>query len=474
MEKPRAVVHLTTIGDLVEVRINIDVGAPELSIEFAGHDEVAVRWVASTNTARVGEGDEYRGELSTSIPAELLEVIRVRDPSDSTNYEVAERLFLRPPKEGPWVGGPPAQAKQQLLRTKRKDLFEAPLRGADVGGVPHASFAVAMLLDNLYLTSVQRLPGLQVIPMSSSSLGSDEVRVVNDVLGELGFSQRLSEIAWVQDMTRNRPAAVIQASEVLAASPEDAFKIAQSHAYPLLDLLTLRRGAKPRLLCGVVGQALPDGSLGIVGSWIEGRLYTGNLLGGFLSGEDPHSLLAQWRRLQADARPALWLSLYADAVAEERWDYSLFRRFNLLEGIGAELLPWDRIVLDSNAKPFAQPNGDPYTTGHARGKVFELLRGVAVKSQEAESNFTAQPASGARTTLWDEVGPWVAIRNAVAHRGSWERESAGAKRARVEAEIATRAHDGSQAAGTSAVIGGIDRGVQAVLHLALTGAWPPV
>jgi hypothetical protein len=64
--------------------------------------------------------------------------------------------------------------------------------------------------------------------------------------------------------------------------------------------------------------------------WIEHSGYSGNLIGGVIAGEDVHQLQTSWSGLQANPRAQLWVSLYADAVRDPRWDYQSFRCFNLL------------------------------------------------------------------------------------------------------------------------------------------------
>lgn len=221
-----------------------------------------------------------------------------------------------------------------------------------------------------------------------------------------------------------------------------------------------------------MGTTDANGRLHCRGWWTEGTVYTGNLLSGFLSGEDPHSLLQQWDGLTSDPRARLWISLYADVLSDERWEYRLFRRFNLLEGIASHIVPKNQPVFDDNAYELLQANGKPYTTGQARGKVLELLRHVASVMHEAQTNYTARRDSGPPATLWDDVGVWVTIRNAVAHRGSWELPDGSPQspaEAATAADIASRGHDRTFGAGVSRFISAIDAASKSTLIVAMRG-----
>ena len=118
----------------------------------------------------------------------------------------------------------------------------------------------------------------------------------------------------------------------------------------MLDLMTLLRGAAARLIGGVVGQQAEPGRYDAHDLWIEHSGYTGNLMGGIISGEDVHGLQGLWSDLRANPRAQLWASLYADAVRDTRWDYQFFRCFNLLEAIADEVvrpnapLPMQRVI----------------------------------------------------------------------------------------------------------------------------------
>jgi hypothetical protein len=127
----------------------------------------------------------------------------------------------------------------------------------------------------------------------------------------------------------------------------------------LLDMMTLRRGAAARLIAGVMLEPNGPGRYQYHGAWIEHSGYGENLAGGFLAGEDVHALQRSWNGLQANSRAQLWVSLYADAVRDPRWDYQFFRCFNLLEAIADTVVQPNVVITDEagNPRPFRNGSG---------------------------------------------------------------------------------------------------------------------
>jgi hypothetical protein len=193
-------------------------------------------------------------------------------------------------------------------------------------------------------------------------------------------------------------------------------------------------------------------------------------MGGMLSGEDIHRLMRFWEGLSREPRARLWLSLYAEAKADYRWDYRLFRCFQLLEGIASEIVPEGIQILDDDGNLRLTPRGEPYTSDRMHGKVYELLRSVAFVSQAAQVNFTGYRQNDTPVSLWDQVGLWIEIRNEVAHRGSWlppGGQPPSAKHVAVMADIATRTYGGGVRDGHQAVIMAIEEAVKSTLIAAL-------
>lgn len=443
-----------------------------LQVTLLLHDEVTIGFFAGFGASRVN--DYWQGEMkwsSAEAPRVFTLNISVANPEQEP-AQASQVIVLEPEDDGEWILGEPAEAEAERLAHARDSQFKIDLEApnAELGS---PTFSVVMLADNLFLTQQQYVPGIWVIPLQESTLGSDVVNVLNDVLRQRGFENGLWPDKWIEMMRSRRPAVVLLIENLHADDGESAHKYARDEAIKLLDLLALRRGTSPRILGGAVGKRNENGAPSNPGFWIEGSGYTGNLLGGFISGEDQHSLQSQWDSIQGDPRIELWLALYADANGDDRWDYRLFRCFNLLEGIAAETVPKNKTILDAAGNPRLLANGrDPYTTKHARGKVYDLLQSIASKTNQGESNFASQNTQGTSFDLWDEIAVWVDVRNAVAHRGSWTLpagESKSNKHQEAESDIVARSHSQSFQDGATNLARTIRRALESVLYLALNG-----
>jgi hypothetical protein len=97
------------------------------------------------------------------------------------------------------------------------------------------------------------------------------------------------------------------------------------------------------------------------------------VLGGIISGEDPHGFVTEIRAVLADSRLALLLSLYAEAKAEEDLDFAYFSYWGLLE----------------------------------------------LASIKAGSIGEKRPSVEGSGTLWNATGVWYGRRNATAHYGGF-------------------------------------------------------
>jgi hypothetical protein len=467
-------VKMGTVGGQIQLQLSITPpdgwagSSSDVRVRLGRHDEIAVQFWAELPCRR--DGDRWVGEFGAARESEsrLAEVVGVATAENQLLPIKAKTLHLEPEQDGVWDSGDSARAAEESLRTKRESTFSAPLIAP--GAAIHAvgSYYVLMLADNLLSTVPQRVPGIQLIAVQNSTLGSDLIQILNDVARQRGFAAGVDPASALDLIRQRRPSVILQAPVVIAESPKAALEESRRNALMLLDLVTLRRGAPPRLLGGLVSDKNDPQS---VRFWVEGSGYTGNLAGGLLSGEDPVSLLNQWRGIASDPRSQLWLSLYADALGDERWDYRIFRCFNLLEGIASEVLRARQPVTDEAGNPLLRASGRPYTTSQARGKVFELMKLVAGRTSQALQNFAVGGKTPPRTA-WGETAVWVTIRNAVAHRGAWETSAGSKPSARdqhLEAEIRSLGHDGSFLSGAAASQQAIRTAVESALHAALRG-----
>lgn len=445
------VVNVAMTRDGADLLLHLSIGGEVppggVSVVLSTHDEIESEFFASFNVQPVVDGYEGRLPGQKFIRERVIELAKVGSYSGLEIPLPAGRHFVDCQDDGPLPSGLDAEQAMSDLKDRRQKLQQH-----EIGSGP-AGWCAVMVADNVHLTRMQWIPGAKIIPLNNSTVGVDILTVLNSVLPQLDFSVIVPTEEWLAHVRRHRPAAIIQVPDIHAIDSETAISEVHAMVLPLLDLICLRRQAPPRLLGGIIGRS----QLGVVTPvqyWVEGRGYTGNLAGGAISGESQRALLEEWDGVQREPRARLWLSLYADALADERWDYRIFRCFNVLEGIATEIVPPNRKILAPSGKPHMQDSGKPYTTKQARGKVFALARHVAAAASQSESNFACHPPAGVNHTLWEEVGIWVTVRNAVAHRGTWDLDPTTTRsisEQRVEQKIVSLGFNGTFDAGVTAV-----------------------
>ncbi|MFJ4874602.1 hypothetical protein ACIP93_05250 [Streptomyces sp. NPDC088745] len=441
-----------------------------IQMTLLGHDDVAVNFFANGACSKIGSSWELRVSLESGDRRRIVQIAKIVDGSGQDIAISEPLIFLKPESGNEWHAGDRARRELSEIEAARRQRYAVTLQADDAKATDQI-FSSVILADDLLITSQLRIPGISVLKLTDSTLGSDGASVLNSVLGQLGFTAFVSSEAWLSEMRNRRPAVVLHMPSVQAPDAGTAAMASRKAAHQLLDLLALNRGSRGRIIGGVIGTptSAPSGGMKFSGSWIEGGGYQGNLLGGFIAGEDPHSLLSQWDAVSQDPRLRLWLSLYSDAIMDERWEYQLFRCFNLLEGIGKEKLPSNAAIVGSDGIPKLMANGQKYTTKQAQGKVFELLRLIASMTNQAESNFALR-GTGGSGDLWDEIGVWTAVRNSVAHRGSWslpEGKTPDAKHAQIEQGIKARGHDQTMASGVDALVRSIRNAAEATISAGL-------
>lgn len=431
-EQERVILELTMQVDTEEEP------APEhLSVSVATHDDVAAGWVATFGVTRVGNSASWSGAM-TWKPDEAPPTLTVSEvtyqplpsphaagdtdppppPTPPSRIPLAPNLNLVRPSgmTGNWETGDAADAEIARIATAREARFSVPLVAPNAAS-DAPEWVTVVLVDHVLLTTPSRVPGIQLVPLTRGAGGVPELETLNGVLVSLGWSGLLD----VND-SHSSPKAVAILPAVVATSFDHAVAFSIEQTQQLFDIVGLNRHAAPRLLAAAVASRQPDGTLVTVNgvSLLPG--YGGNLLGGFISGEDPHHLVKQWDAAAADPRILLWLRLHNEGTNDRRWDYQVFRAFNLLEGIAREVVPGQTPILDEHGRARLQPNNQPYTSKHARGAVALLLGKCMTPTPGPHGGSIPSaplPNNAVPDGFWDQLGLWVEVRNRVAHAGSW-------------------------------------------------------
>lgn len=378
-------------------------GAP-VNVVLNRVDSVETGWVASIGMS-IGPDGRGSAEVTLSlgreaaISATAVEARGVRRPLDSTTVTVVNATVLI-------TTAAEAARRRRELEQLQEQRYAQPIGDAAApGAVEHR---VLMALERLLITTPLRLPGVQVFPVEARPTGEEQRQMIDHVLAEVGWATRILPETWAEHVSPSRPWTAILCGPVWATDMEQAAALAWEIRHDLIALFGLNRGARGRPVATVIEQRQPDDS--IKSRWyVEDARYGGNLLGGFVSGEDQTSLLVQHAALNADAVLRLCVDLYAEALADPSADAQYLRLWSVLETLSGARYPVSQPVrrLDGTAWP-----GSSNTTHFAAPRVYQLIAHVLQQGQIDEQSF-AGPASD----LYEAVRAWYARRNVTGHYG---------------------------------------------------------
>jgi hypothetical protein len=261
---------------------------------------------------------------------------------------------------------------------------------------------------------------LTPVPTTVGYRGRELREVLNGLLAEVGYVTDLRRPIWAAQVApRNRLVFVVGTPR---ATDDIAGAVLGSRAAVgrVLDLLTLIHGGAPRLVAGVNETSSEDGEWRTLAVSAGSGAWPGSTLEKLSQDAAAPKALdvdAAFVHAASNARTALWLSLYRDLAEEPRWDVRILRCWSLLESIGREVIAVDRPVLDEAGVPRLDGNGRPLTPRKSQLARVWLLVGDAIGA--VSSSDVALRAHPSRS-LWEEVGVWYDVRNAVAHEGLWQ------------------------------------------------------
>lgn len=398
-----------------------------VNVMLLSHDEYETAWAATAEAHLDEAGDLWRGTVPwdpAAAPA-LVSVGGLAIPQPLEDGEIFPpdpipivvvgdtRVIGKPAVDGTgaWVDG---EADYEDLVVHRDAHFDKEIIVDDASDSCPV-WSVLILVEHVLLTRNTQVPGLRVFPLSQAGNEARHAAVAG-ILTRLS-SERGMTVPGPLSFETREPLVLVELPKVRAVDAQAAMQRAAELARRLLDLVGLNRGDSPTLIAAAAGRHDEGGVAVLESAAILDRRYAGNLIGGPISGEGIGLLNRQWDAATDDPRLFLWLRLLNEAMADARWDYNAFRFFNLLEGIAKEVLPKRQVVLDQTGKARLQGDGkSKYTTEQARGAIFLLLQRVGYSlAHETRPDGTSSPRD-----LWAETELWTAVRNQVAHTGSWE------------------------------------------------------
>ncbi len=249
------------------------------------------------------------------------------------------------------------------------------------------------LVERLLLTRNLGVGNARAVPIQQSTLGSDGPVVLNGALEQLGWTARVDPDEWLKGYRIRHPAVVVIVDGFEADSFEQAGPKAEDLVDRLVTLLAFHRDAAPTLLASVLERRESDNEWIPEGLGMHSRSYQGNLVGGFISGENPQTLRRDWDALESiNPSARLWMRLLWEARAETDLGFRIFRFVDLLEAISRERVTIGEPVTDAEGAQVLTEEGRPATTRSTRGLIHNWALEVG-RRRQVEMRGTVLPGS---------------------------------------------------------------------------------
>jgi hypothetical protein len=268
-----------------------------------------------------------------------------------------------------------------------------------------STYIAVVFLKNCLVTSAQKCDDFEIVPTSGIG-ASEEIALMDQYLSDSGFEKIGGAEALSETVRREQPAALVRFPKIFATSPGECMEVAVNNAKTLSDLLALQRDNYST----VVGTIVIDAAAGLYWFWLCKPTYTGNLVGGFLGGEDPSLTQRHLAKVRENESLRLYLKLYRDAVAEQDVEMAYYRYWAILEVMAAAKHFSDAPIVDRHGNTVLNRRGGiRRVTDEAQPRVTELLRRV-YKAMNVSMSYGLGH-------LFDLIPIWYRHRNCIAHCG---------------------------------------------------------
>jgi hypothetical protein len=275
---------------------------------------------------------------------------------------------------------------------------------------------------------------LSQVSLDRGYVGREARKIFNSELADAGFVTAVERPIWGAQIAPYRRLVSVISDELDVDSVSEVGAL-NSLAAKCANVLAVIWGGAPEVIAGATevweqrqGWRTLSVSVG-GGAWQASIVRKLLPDGAVLEDDDPAEL---WAASGRDPRVPLWLSLFRGLSGDRAWDRRVFRACSLLETIASEVAPRRSAVVDRNGDELLDREGRVATTKQSQGKIHWTVQRSLVALDLPDVLVAAHPSR----TLWEEVGVWYDVRNAVAHEGYWAPPPRPTRRERRRSEVA--------------------------------------
>lgn len=263
-------------------------------------------------------------------------------------------------------------------------------------------FTVAWFVKDLLVKTPMRFDRFQLVPTGRGLNAHDSIDLVNDFFKTHTSLALQFEYNEVEDRAAQNasPVCAVCFPNVIAKDADQAMQYCARHAQMLVLALSISRDAGGHLF----GAVVIDLEANTAVHYPQHPSYRGNLVGGFVSGEDPEQVGNLVQGLELNDTNRFLANLFREAQREQNSNFQYVRYWQILETMaeGRNYNEKDPL-LDYDGFKIKSTEGKDLTVKGSTAIVFNMLR---------EANMTDI------REMWKHVNIWFALRNTVAHFGA--------------------------------------------------------
>jgi hypothetical protein len=318
------------------------------------------------------------------------------------------RILLQPPLlfEVRPASDPPRSLDQ--LEAAYSEVVRRRQERRETGiGSGQVAALVLVFVKDLLTTTRLNLVDCEVMPLYPVGWTA-EVQAVDRFLEARGAAPLPWGEQVLDQVRRAEPATLIQFPVVRANSLDECGAVAMREASLLVTLLAAHRGSFGDVFCTIIHEP----QTGRLLSGFHIPPYQGNLIGGFISGEEPEGLRRDIHAIRDDTTLQLFVLLLGEAIRERRPEFKYVRLWSLLETAARSRGCAGRPKRDWSGQAQVGKKGQPLFVQDAAEQIYELLRELLAPRGIGEQSFAGGLTYG---TLQEQIPIWYRRRNCTAH-----------------------------------------------------------